>query len=189
MYDHEWVSAGENGHVWIHGVLVQKWCMCGSECVNPCQTYLLALLVRGACGQGGTQSALVGRTGIKTDYSNAEQSAWAALNIAAVYGEWLVCTGLVWFVLFWSGLLWPIGWPDLVSKRQKRLISSFLCYVTAIMKIILHCDVETDQMSKLCTIDQNCNIFLYFQNNFKFKNFTINKPNYFCIVLYYILKT
>ena len=50
-------------------------CVCGSECVNPCQTYLLALLVRGACGQGGTQSALVGRTGIKRDYSKAAQSA------------------------------------------------------------------------------------------------------------------
>lgn len=44
-------------------------CVCGSECVNPCQTYLLASLVRGACGWGGTQSALVGRTGIETDYS------------------------------------------------------------------------------------------------------------------------
>lgn len=55
-------------------------------CVKPCQTYLLALLVRGACVWGGTQSALVGRTGVKTDYSKAAQ--WSH-SLSSEYGSCL----------------------------------------------------------------------------------------------------
>lgn len=81
--------------------------VCGLECVNPCQTYLLAVLVRGACGWGGgVQSALVGRTGIKTDYSKAAQ--WPH-SLSSEYGHCL-CMGANWSEvecagLYWSGLV------------------------------------------------------------------------------------
>lgn len=73
-------------------------CMCVRvcECVNPCQTYLLAPLVRGACGWGGTQSALVGRTGMETDYSKAAQ--WSH-SLSCECGQCLRRpTGLRWSV-------------------------------------------------------------------------------------------
>lgn len=68
--------------------------VCSSECGNPCRTYLLPMLVRAACGWGGTQSALVGRTGIKTDYSKAAQ--WShSLSSEYGYSLWRL-TGLCW---------------------------------------------------------------------------------------------
>lgn len=84
--------------------------VCGSECVNPCRTYLL---VRGACGWGGKPSALVGRTGIKTDYSKAAQWShslsseygFCLWRLTGLYWSALTCIGSVWSVLF--GQLWP----------------------------------------------------------------------------------
>ena len=78
--------------------------VCVCECVNPGQTDLLAVLVRGACGQGGTQSALVGRTGIKTDYSKAAAQLIPSLSCSE-YGRCLMrLTGLYWSVLLPNSL-------------------------------------------------------------------------------------
>lgn len=117
VWSYEW--AGETG-VYEFPVC---WCkhylvcvhVCEFECVNPCQTYLLAVLVRGACGWGGAQSALVGRPGIKTDYSKAAQ--WLH-SLSSEYGHCL-CMGANWSEvecagLYWSGLVWsPSLWDTL----------------------------------------------------------------------------
>lgn len=87
-------------------ILFGVW-VCGSECVNPCRTYLLA---RGACGWGGKPSALVGRTGIKTDYSKAAQWShslsseygFCLWRLTGLYWSVLTCIGSVWSVLFWA---------------------------------------------------------------------------------------
>lgn len=59
---------------------------------------------RAMCGWGGTQRALVGRTGIKTDYSKAAQ--WSH-SLSSEYGCCLwKLAGLYWLEIVSAGLYW-----------------------------------------------------------------------------------
>lgn len=96
--DHEWVRANENRRVWIHGGIG----------ANSSASLSLPDLFAGLAGKRGMWTRWHTKCPGWQDWhrqitvkQNSHQAAWAALNMAAVYRDWLR-----WSVLVWSGLVY-----------------------------------------------------------------------------------